>query len=124
MNTKKCIERYAELADQADQLSAQIAELQIAKKQFDNEMREIEAILKSDMIGAQLKRAVIAGWKLSLTSSTSTVIEEADLLPEAYWRIERNPDLMRVKEAMKNGELVPGAILRINQNLSLKKKDN
>lgn len=120
-NVRDIIQNYESLFSEAQNLQAQIAELTLQKRRLEMEMQEIEEDIKSDMISGGLKRVKVAGWKINLSNSTSTVIEAEDLLPEIYWRIEKKPDLMRVKEAIKNGVSVEGARLIIRQNISMKK---
>ena len=122
MNTREIIQKYELLADEVATLQEQIAELSIEKKRYEVQMQEIEEAIKADMIGAQMKNAVVAGWKINISKSTSTVIEAADELPEEFWRIERAPDLMKVKEALKMGLAVGGARLVIRQNINMKKR--
>lgn len=124
MNVKTIIQEYAALQSQTEALQKQIAELQVQKKRIELQMEEIEEGIKSDMLGANMKRATVAGWKINISTSTSTVIEAEDELPEQFWRTVKSPDLMRVKEAIKLGQSVPGAILIERQNISLRKTDN
>ncbi len=84
-------------------------------------MDEIEMALRMEMIGAGMRKAVIAGWKLNISSATSTIVEETDNLPEQYWRIEKKPDLLKIKEALKLGQAVDGARLVQRESLSLRK---
>lgn len=121
MSIKEMIQHYAELGDSVAIIQQQIDELQRQKKEAEEAQAQIKHDLKHEMMGAGKKRAIIAGWKLNLSESTSTVIEEVDLLPEEYFKIVQTPDLMKVKDAIKQGENVPGAILKKSTNLSLKR---
>lgn len=118
--TRELIQDYSKLNAQVLSLEEQIGALTIEKKRLQAEMDEIEDVLKADMIDAGMRRAVIAGWKINISNSTSTVIEAEDELPDEFWRIERKPDLMKVKESIKLGMPVPGAILITRQNINLK----
>lgn len=57
--------------------------------------------------------------KAALTEATLTVrrvppgltITDETLLPEAFWRVRREPDKIAIKEALFSGRDVPGAVL-------------
>jgi len=122
-NVKAIIQQYAGLQTEVEALEEQIAALTTQKKRLQMQMEEIEEDIKADMLGAQMKRVSVAGWKINISQSTRTVIEAEDLLPDPFWRIERRPDLMKVKEALKLGQSVEGATLVIMQNINLKKAE-
>lgn len=119
-NIKEIIAEYAELNTAANELAAEIAALVQQKKALESRMLEIELDLKGQMLNAGMRRAQILGWKINLSNSTSTVIEAEDELPEAYWRIERKPNIMQIKEAFRCGVMVPGAKLITKENINLK----
>ena len=123
-NVRAIIQQYAGLQAEVEALEEQIAVLTTQKKRLQMQMEEIEEDIKADMIGANMKRANIAGWKINISQSTRTVIEAEDLLPDQYWRIERRPDLMKVKETLKLGFGVEGATLVVVQNINMKKADS
>ena len=120
MNIKEQIQEYATLSNSVADIDGQIAQLQMEKADMESRMAEIKAALKNEMLSSGRRSATIAGWKLNLSTSTSTVIEEADMLPEEFWKIERKPDVMKIKERLKIGLPVEGAVLKNNKNLSLK----
>ncbi len=120
MNIKEQIQEYATLSNSVADIDGQIAQLQMEKADMESRMAEIKAALKNEMLSSGRRSATIAGWKLNLSTSTSTVIEEADMLPEEFWKIERKPDVMKIKERLKIGLPVEGAVLKTNKNLSLK----
>jgi hypothetical protein len=123
MSIKESIQEYATLSNSVADIDGQIAQLQMEKADMESRMAEIKAALKREMIDSGRRTATIAGWKLNLSTSTSTVIEEADMLPEEFWKIERKPDVMKIKEQLKIGLHVAGAVLKTNKNLSLKPID-
>lgn len=114
------IAEYSDFAQQLETVEAQIAALKEKADAIKNSMAEIKNELKTAMLNSGRKSAFIAGWKLNITTSTATVIEAEDELPEEFWKVERKPDVMRIKDAIKNGIHVDGARLVTNQNISLK----
>ena len=57
--------------------------------------------------------------RVSLRHSEQTVIDDANRIPSKYQRqkISTEPDKAAIKEAIKAGEVVPGAHVEIRQNL-------
>jgi len=121
MNLKALLSDYETLKGQSDELAGQIAIIQITLKEVNSKIAEIEEQVKAGMIGANMNRAIINGYKINVSRSLSTVIEEADELPEEYWRMKREPDTMKIKDALKNLQYVPGAILKENRNVTIKR---
>lgn len=123
MGIKEKIQEYAILSNSVADIDGQIAQLNMEKADMESRMAEIKAALKDEMLDSGRKSATIAGWKLNLSTSTSTVIEEADMLPEEFWKIKREPDVIKIRERLKIGLPVEGAVLKTNKNLSLKPVD-
>lgn len=121
MNLKAVLAEYATLMSRIDNLEEQIGIIMLEKKRLSSRVNEIEEEVKNGMMNAGMKRAFIEGWKINVSKSLSTVVEAADELPDCYWKIERKPDLMAIKETIKTGSWVPGARLVENYNVSLKK---
>ena len=120
MSIRADIREYAVLSNSVADIQAQIAVLQLEMKDMESRMEEIKKGLKEQLIESGKKRAIIEGWKLNLSQSTTTIIEEADEIPEEFWKVKREPDVMKIKERLKIGLSVPGAILRRNTNMSIK----
>lgn len=61
-------------------------------------------------------------FKIGTRKSESVEITEESRLPMHYYtqKIVKSIDKMKIKEDLKNGQDVPGAILRQNKNLSIK----
>lgn len=120
-NIKETLKRYDELHEAVSIIKNEINILNLSKEAMEVEMDKIEEVLKRELIGSGRKKAMIAGWKMSLSTSTSTIVEEPDILPQNYWKIEKKPDLTRIKEDFKSGVSVPGAMLQKNTNFNIKK---
>ena len=121
MTIKEKIAQFAHYQDIANDYATQIAQLDLLKSEAESEANVIKKQLADEMIASGQKRAMIDGWKLSVSTSTSAVIEEADLIPEHFMKVQTTPNLMQIKEYLKTGGLIEGVVLKINQNFSLKK---
>lgn len=120
MNIREALKEYGDMQKAWAEIKNEIDRLTELKRRYENSMAEIEDSLKNEMIGSGKKRAVIAGWKLNLSNSMSTIVEAEDELPEEYWKVFRKPDLTKIKEDIKLGFYVAGARVKQNQNLTLK----
>ncbi|MEX0331448.1 MAG: siphovirus Gp157 family protein [Puniceicoccaceae bacterium] len=88
---------------------------QAAEKTIERLTRYLEQFLDS---GLKLKdsRATI-GWRRSQRIVLSVPAEE---LPDEYVRIKREANLSLIKEDIKEGDEVPGAILEERQNIQIR----
>lgn len=58
--------------------------------------------------------------KLSLRSSTAVSITNEDAIPAEYIIVETKVDKMKIKEALKNGDVIPGAELVTNKSIQIR----
>ena len=64
------------------------------------------------MEAASLRKAELPEATLSIRSGVQGVrIVDSSFIPEAYWRVKREPNISLIKDALKNGSEVPGAAL-------------
>ena len=122
MSAKELLEAYSELDVQIEQLEESISKLSARKRELESRANEIKADIKNDMLSAGMKKATIHGWKINISTSTSTLIEEMDMIPEDFWKVKKEPDVMKIKEYLKDGWSVDGARLVKNQNINLKRQ--
>lgn len=121
MDIKTALKTYGAHSEALQEIEHQIKVLNLAKNDLTSQMDEIEFEVRNEMLGSGLRKAIISGWRLNLSEAVSTIVEETDNLPERFWRTERKPDLLKIKEALKIGETVEGARLMKRESLSLKK---
>jgi hypothetical protein len=85
------------------------------KKRRHRFERGIEArrrMIHSIMNAAALKNVSLPEATLSIRAGTqAVVITDEAAIPESYIKIERSPKRAEIKEALKNGTTVPGAML-------------
>lgn len=121
MNIREALKIYNEQKDALQEIENQIKDLLAQKRELESQMEEIELGLRDEMLNSGTRRAIIAGWRLNISTAVSTIVEETDTLPERFWRIEKKPDLLKIREALKSGEEVEGARMIKKESLSLKK---
>ena len=64
-----------------------------------------------------------AGWSMSLRESTAVDVSDLDALPPRYWRerTSREPDKAAIKADIESGVVVPGASLKLNHSVTIRK---
>ncbi len=101
-----------------EMLDAEIKRLTAWKKTEDNQIKRLKGFL--------LNAVTVFGkfstdrFKFGTRNSQAVEIIEEDLIPEDYWVIKHTPNKTAIKDALKNGATVKGAILQTNTSLSIR----
>lgn len=106
-----------------DAIDTEIKRLQDLKKSYINRSEALKNYISYCLIKNGLTDGVdtdIA--RFSFRKSESTEIVDESQIPEEYMvtKTSVQPDKMAIKEAIKSGVFVPGAIIKENQNLQIK----
>lgn len=87
------------------------------KKAAANKADRLTKYLAAMLAGEKYKSARVAiTWK----PSEAVNITSIDELPQGYYVTEKKPDKMKIRQAIKNGEQVPGAVLVERENIQVK----
>jgi hypothetical protein len=111
------IAKYQALVDAADNI---IKEAQRKKRVFDNISKRLKERLQDAMIIMGRDRVEVGIHTLSLRNSVAVNITEESKIPNEFIKVETSVDKMKVKEALKRGELIPGAELQTNQSIQIR----
>jgi hypothetical protein len=111
------IAKYQALVDAADNI---IKEAQRKKRVFDNISKRLKERLQAAMLIMGRDRVEIGIHTLSLRNSVAVNITEESKIPNEFIKVETSVDKMKVKEALKRGELIPGAELQTNQSIQIR----
>ena len=111
-----------ELEMQSDTIDIEIKRLQALKKTRTNTIDKLKNNLSQAMqlFGIEeLKTAII---KINFRKSESVEIEDLALLDSQFIKVvtTKTADKIAIKEAIKSGESVQGAVLLTNSNLQIK----
>ena len=111
-----------ELEMQSDTIDIEIKRLQALKKTRTNTIDKLKNNLSQamQMFGIEeLKTAII---KINFRKSESVEIEDLALLDSQFIKVvtTKTADKVAIKDAIKSGESVQGAILQTNSNLQIK----
>ena len=108
--------------DKLDIYDREIKRLQARKKQIQNIQDKVSDILKNAMIEFNMPKIEGKTIKISLRKSDSVEVLDLNALDEKFKRtkITIEPDKIAIKESIKNGEVVNGAVIVEKQNIQIK----
>lgn len=111
------IAKYRALAEAAD---VRIKEMQRIKKTAENIEKRLKERLMTAMYVMDRDSVEIGSRKLSLRHTKAVNITDAARIPSCFSIVEVKHDKKRIGEALKNGELVPGAELVSNTSIQIR----
>ena len=105
---------------QAEACAAEIKRLTAYKKTCENVSRRMKERIAQAMTAFETTKVTAGTFRISFRNSTEVLIENEELIPEDYFKIERTlrkQDLMR---ALKDGEVIVGASLEQRQTIQMR----
>lgn len=111
------ISRYKALAEAAD---VRIKEMQRIKKTSENIEKRLKERLLQAMMVMEVDKMEIGLRKLSIRNTSAVNITDETHIPAEYIIIEQKYDKTRIKDALKNGEIIPGAELLTNKSIQIR----
>lgn len=111
------IAKYRALAEAAD---VRLKEMQRIKKTAENIEKRLKERLSYAMQVMERDSIDIGPRKLLLRRTKAVEIYDAARIPAAFSIVELKHDKKRISEALKSGELVPGAELIINTSIQIR----
>lgn len=110
-----------------DAAAAEIKRIQAIKKTKENSVARLkETLLHALQVFGQedyktgVKRYETALFKLSTRRSQAVEIVDETELPDAFWVVKKEVSKSAISTALKEGEEVPGAILKENYSVQIK----
>ena len=111
------ISRYKALAEAAD---VRIKEMQRIKKTSENIEKKLKESLLQAMMVMGVDKMEIGLRKLSIRNTSAVNITDEAHIPAEYIIIEQKYDKTRIKDALKNGDVIPGAELVTNKSIQIR----
>lgn len=111
------ISRYKALAEAAD---VRIKEMQRIKKTSENIEKRLKERLLQAMMILGMDKMEVGLRKLSIRNTTAVSITDEAHIPAEYIIIEQKYDKTRIKDALKNGDVIPGAELVTNKSIQIR----
>lgn len=109
------------LEAEADALEAEEKRLKARKTALRNRIADIKGYVQENLeaMGKDKVTSGIFKWSIQANAPSVIIIDE-DLIPDAYWKIERKPMKTEIKKAIEAGELTEGAELVRTKSLRLR----
>lgn len=111
-----------ELDSEAQQIDAQIKRLKARKDGMKRRAETLKNLMLDAMTSTGLKKVSDPLVTVYLRKSTSTIVDNMELIPKDLLRVkvETSPDLVAISKTIKSGIEVPGAHLEERQNVNIK----
>lgn len=109
------------LEAEADGLEAEEKRLKARKMAVKNRIADIKGYVQGNLeaMGKDKVTSGIFKWSIQANAPSVNIIDE-DLIPDAYWKIERKPMKTEIKKAIEAGELTEGVELVRTKSLRLR----
>ena len=109
------------LEAEADGLEAEEKRLKARKTAVRNRIADIKGYVQQNLeaMGKDKVTSGIFKWSIQNNAPSVNIIDE-DLIPDAYWKIERKPMKTEIKKAIEAGELTEGVELVRTKSLRLR----
>lgn len=109
------------LEAEADGLEAEEKRLKARKTAVRNRIADIKGYVQENLeaIGKDKVTSGIFKWSIQANAPSVNILDE-DLIPDAYWKIERKPMKTEIKKAIEAGELTEGVELVRTKSLRLR----
>jgi hypothetical protein len=106
----------------SDAIEAEIKRLKAMKESNDRVIDRMKMAVKDAMLASGIDKIESSLFKLSLRRSEAVDVISIDQLPESLTVVKKtvSADKVKIKEAIKNGIPVEGAVLVENFNLQIK----
>lgn len=109
------------LEAEAEALDAEEKRLKTRKTAVRNRIADIKGYVQGNLeaMGKDKVSSGIFKWSIQANKPSVNILDE-DLIPDAYWEIERKPMKAEIKKAIEAGELTEGVELVRTKSLRLR----
>ncbi len=106
----------------AGQIKQEEASLAARRKQHENKAERLKDYLSYSLLSANKLKIETSKASLSFRKSESVEVNDIDLIPKEFIKVKttESADKTAIKKALKSGQNIDGAVLKINQNLQIK----
>ena len=106
---------------EAEALEAEEKRLKARKMAVKNRIADIKGYVQQNLeaMGKDKVTSGIFKWSIQANAASVNILDE-DLIPDAYWKIERKPMKTEIKKAIEAGELTEGVELVRTKSLRLR----
>ena len=101
-------------------IKAEIDRLTAMKKTKENAVERLKNNVEFAMKEKGIDSMTVGTFKCGYRKSESVEITNLDVIPADYTKVEIKADKTAIKKAIKAGEIVEGAEIKVNQNFYIK----
>lgn len=107
---------------QADSAALKQEEQRLAERRRlnDAKVERMKTYLADMLQEADIDKVQGLKYTIGFRKSDKVTVTNLDALPERFLRVNREPNLTALKEALKAGQAFDGALLTTNKNLSIR----
>lgn len=109
-----------DLDDDITAIDNEIKRLQAIKKSKQNAQNYLKENIKRAMLNFGIDKVEVPTLKLSFRRSEAVNITDESIIPNKYLKTTVSVDKAKLKKALKDGEVIEGAVIKENQNLQIK----
>lgn len=106
---------------------AEVAAFKAEKERLDNKIKSLNkreerliSLINNAMELLGKDKLTTTKAAISYRTSERTVITDETLIPEQYFKIEKKPILTDIKNAIKDGVEIQGAVIEVNKNIQVR----
>lgn len=106
----------------SDAIDNEIKRLKAMKEAKDNTVDRLKEAVRNAMLASGIDKIESSIFKLSLRRSEAVEVVNIDQLPESLLTVKKtvSADKVKIKEFIKSGLTVEGAVIKENYNLQIK----
>ena len=105
---------------QAEACDAEIKRLLSYKRTCQNVSRRMKERLSEAMRAFHRENVTAGTFRFSFRKSTAVVVENEDMIPDEFFKMERTLCKKELKDALKAGEYIAGAVLETRQTIQMR----
>ncbi len=105
----------------ADAIEKERKAMQARESAVKNQVIRLKEYLRSNMQECNIDKIECPQFVITLQKNPESVfISNVELIPESYFKIKVEPDITKIKEALKSGIEIPGATLASSKSIRIK----
>lgn len=106
----------------SEAINIEIKRLKTMKDAKDNAIDRMKEAVRNAMLSVGIDKIESSLFKLSLRRSEAVEVVNIDQLPESFVTVKKtvSADKVKIKEAIKAGQNIEGAVIKENYNLQIK----
>jgi hypothetical protein len=101
-------------------LKAEIDRLTKRKRASEAKVDRLKDYMKFELDRMQQKQVKTGVWSVTVQDNPPSCKVDESSLSDSWWKVERKPDISKVKDALKAGEKVDGAWLERTRSVRIR----